>query len=374
MNGYNFTDRVRKVLQMAREEAARLNHEYVGTEHILLGLIREGEGVAVAVLTNLNVDLVAVQQKIEEKTKTEKPAAAVGPDLPYTSRAKKVLELSMAEARELRHSYVGTEHLLLGLLREGIGIAGQVLSDAGANLELVRAETLRLLGTDEVSPPSFKRPSHREGLSNAYELPPGLGQSLEGARDEANRLGSDHLDAVHIALAILKSQDSAAVAVLTALGVDSVSLRGSLEAKAGNWGVQQPGTRDLPYTWQAMKVLGLALSEARELRHREVGSEHLLLALLREGVFDVPNAPLIEVRKKVSELLPNRATQVTARGSNFGIAVRLSTLRLLGGIVFFLSGIEAFRYAPGFLGKALGLLGAVGGLLMAVFWLSFGRK
>src|SRR5256884_559942 len=123
MNGYNFTDRVRKVLQMAREEAARLHHEYVGTEHILLGLIREGEGVAAAVLTNLNVDLEEIQQKIEETVKKGKAAAAAGPDLPYTSRAKKVLELAMSEARELNHSYVGTEHLLLGLLREEKGIA-----------------------------------------------------------------------------------------------------------------------------------------------------------------------------------------------------------------------------------------------------------
>jgi ATP-dependent Clp protease ATP-binding subunit ClpC len=148
MNGYNFTDRVRKVLQMAREEAARLHHEYVGTEHILLGLIREGEGVAAAVLTNLNVDLDEIQQKIEETVKKGKAPAPEGPDLPYTSRAKKVLELAMSEARELNHSYVGTEHLLLGLLREEKGIAAQVLADAGVNLEQARAETLRLLGSD----------------------------------------------------------------------------------------------------------------------------------------------------------------------------------------------------------------------------------
>ncbi|MGH7631648.1 MAG: ATP-dependent Clp protease ATP-binding subunit [Gemmatimonadales bacterium] len=148
MNGYNFTDRVRKVLQMAREEAARLHHEYVGTEHILLGLIREGEGVAAAVLQNLNVDLEEIQQKIEETVKKGKAAAAAGPDLPYTSRAKKVLELAMTEARELNHSYVGTEHLLLGLLREEKGIAAQVLNDAGVTLEQSRAETLRLLGSD----------------------------------------------------------------------------------------------------------------------------------------------------------------------------------------------------------------------------------
>ncbi len=154
MNGYNFTDRVRKVLQMAREEAARLHHEYVGTEHILLGLIREGEGVAAAVLTNLNVDLEEIQQKIEETVKKGKAAAAAGPDLPYTSRAKKVLELAMSEARELNHSYVGTEHLLLGLLREEKGIAAQVLTDAGVNLEQARAETLRLLGSEMPTTPA----------------------------------------------------------------------------------------------------------------------------------------------------------------------------------------------------------------------------
>src|SRR5213593_3508434 len=148
MNGYNFTDRVRKVLQMAREEAARLHHEYVGTEHILLGLIREGEGVAAAVLQNLSVDLDEIQQKIEETVKKGKAAAATGPDLPYTSRAKKVLELAMGEARDLSHGYVGTEHLLLGLLREEKGIAAQVLTDAGVNLDAAKAETLRLLGTE----------------------------------------------------------------------------------------------------------------------------------------------------------------------------------------------------------------------------------
>jgi len=148
MNGYNFTERVRKVLAMAREEAARLHNEYVGTEHILLGLIREGEGVAAAVLQSLNADLDEIQQRIEEQVKKGKAAQATGPDLPYTSRAKKVLELAMAEARELDHSYVGTEHLLLGLLREEKGIAATVLTDLGINLGAARTETLRLLGTE----------------------------------------------------------------------------------------------------------------------------------------------------------------------------------------------------------------------------------
>src|SRR5215469_401079 len=126
MNGYNFTERVRKVLAMAREEAARLHHEYVGTEHILLGLIREGEGVAAAVLQNMQVDLDEVQQKIEDTVKKGKAQQTTGPDLPYTPRAKKVLELAMSEATDVTHSDVETEHLLLGLLREQKGIDEQV--------------------------------------------------------------------------------------------------------------------------------------------------------------------------------------------------------------------------------------------------------
>lgn len=147
---YNFTDRVRTVLSMAREEAIRLQHDYVGTEHILLGLIKEGDGVAAAVLTKLNVDLEQIHERVEEAVRKGKATIALG-ELPYTSRAKKVLEFAMAEARELNHSYVGTEHLLLGLLREEKGIAAQVLNSLGVTLEETRAETLKVLGSD-VSP------------------------------------------------------------------------------------------------------------------------------------------------------------------------------------------------------------------------------
>ncbi len=144
---YNFTDRVRKVLAMAREEAIRLQHDYVGTEHILLGLIREGEGVAATVLKNLATDLEELHHLVEENVRRGKSSATVG-ELPYTSRAKKVLEYAMAEARDLNHSYVGTEHLLLGLLREEKGLAAKVLGELGIGLDDARSETLKLLGTD----------------------------------------------------------------------------------------------------------------------------------------------------------------------------------------------------------------------------------
>jgi ATP-dependent Clp protease ATP-binding subunit ClpC len=148
MQGYNFTERVRKVLAMTREAAVRLQHEYVDTQHILLGLIREGDGVAVAVLQNLHGDLGEIERRVERQLKQGQRSLAVGPDLPYTVRAKKVLELAMAEARDLNHQYVGTEHLLLGLLREETGLAGQVLKEVGVELRACRTETLRLLGTE----------------------------------------------------------------------------------------------------------------------------------------------------------------------------------------------------------------------------------
>ncbi|HVH09537.1 MAG TPA: Clp protease N-terminal domain-containing protein [Gemmatimonadales bacterium] len=177
MNGYNFTDRVRTVLQLSRAEATRLRHAYVGTEHILLGLIREGEGIAVAVLTNLNVDLEELQEKIEGTVEKGK-AAAAGPDLPYAARAKKVLEFAMDEARELKHSYVGTEHLLLGLLREEKGIAAEVLTEAGVTLPRARAETLRLIGSEM---PSGASPEQRRShiVTRMHELVAELGRLLD---------------------------------------------------------------------------------------------------------------------------------------------------------------------------------------------------
>ena len=152
MNGYNFTERVRKVLAMAREEAVRLHHEYVGTEHILLGLIREGEGIAATVLQNFSVEPDELRQRVEEIVQRGDAARSTGPDLPYTSRAKKVLELATSEARELSHSYVGTEHLLLGLLREEKGIAAQILTQAGVSTERAREEVRRLLGSPDAGP------------------------------------------------------------------------------------------------------------------------------------------------------------------------------------------------------------------------------
>ncbi len=143
-----FTDRARKVINLARQEAERLGHEFIGTEHILLGLVKEGSGVAANVLENLGVDLEKIRLEMEKYVSSPGEAISASSSLPFTPKAKKVLELVMEEARNLEHNYIGTEHLLLGVLREQDGMAAQVLMNLGVKLEDVRAELMELLGAD----------------------------------------------------------------------------------------------------------------------------------------------------------------------------------------------------------------------------------
>ena len=139
-----FTDRARRVVVLAQEEARMLNHNYIGTEHLLLGLVHEGEGVAARALESLGVSLEAVRQQVEEIIGQGQQAASA--HIPFTPRAKKVVELAGREASDLGHNYIGTEHLLLGLIREGEGVAAQVLVRLGADLAGVREQVVQLLG------------------------------------------------------------------------------------------------------------------------------------------------------------------------------------------------------------------------------------
>ena len=138
-----FTDRARRVVVLAQEEARLLNHNYIGTEHILLGLIHEGEGVAAKALESLGISLEAVRQQVEEII--GQGGSSPSGHIPFTPRAKKVLELSLREALQLGHNYIGTEHILLGLIREGEGVAAQVLVKLGADLSRVRQQVIQLL-------------------------------------------------------------------------------------------------------------------------------------------------------------------------------------------------------------------------------------
>jgi ClpA/ClpB-like protein len=156
-----FTDRARRVVVLAQEEARMLNHDYIGTEHILLGLIHEGQGVAATALESLDISLEVVRSEVAEIIGQGK-AAPTG-HIPFTPRAKKVLELSLREALQLGHKYIGTEHILLGLIREGEGVAAQVLMKLGADLNRVREQVIQLLqgysGPEEVPTTEQEEPA-----------------------------------------------------------------------------------------------------------------------------------------------------------------------------------------------------------------------
>jgi ATP-dependent Clp protease ATP-binding subunit ClpC len=163
-----FTDRARKVMALANQEAQRFNHEYIGTEHILLGLVKEGSGVGANVLKNLDVDLRKVRLEVEKLVKSGPDMVTMG-KLPQTPRAKKVIEYAIEEARNLNHNYVGTEHLLLGLLREHDGVAAQVLMNLGLKLEEVREEVLNLLGAGVES--EEPQPQEKQGTKSKSKTP-----------------------------------------------------------------------------------------------------------------------------------------------------------------------------------------------------------
>lgn len=182
-----FTDRARKTMALANQEAQRFFHEYVGTEHILLGLVKEGSGTGANVLKNLDVDLRKVRLEIEKIVKSG-PEAVICGKLPQTPRARKVIELAIVEARELKHNYVGTEHLLLGILREHDGVAAQVLMNLGLKLEEVRDEVLSLLGAgvDPVVDPQINVTAPMPNCQRAAELRSQIA-ILDAQKDEAIR-------------------------------------------------------------------------------------------------------------------------------------------------------------------------------------------
>jgi len=182
-----FTDRARKVMALANQEAQRFNHEYIGTEHILLGLVKEGSGVGANVLKNLDVDLRKVRLEVEKLVKSGPDMVTMG-KLPQTPRAKKVIEYAIEEARNLNHNYVGTEHLLLGLLREHEGVAAQVLMNLGLKLEEVREEVLNLLGAG-VEPEETKEGSG--GGGSGKETGEGGGKQSRSKTPALDSFGRD---------------------------------------------------------------------------------------------------------------------------------------------------------------------------------------
>ena len=196
-----FTDRGRKVMQLANQEAQRLNHEYIGTEHILLGLAKEGSGVAAHVLKNLDVDLRKVRQEVEKIALCGPEDVTLMNKLPPTPKAKKVIEYAVEEARNLGHNYVGTEHLLLGLIREEEGVAAQVLMNLGLKLEDVREEVLNLLGHNLETAGGLhdvggKSRPPKEKSKERPDVPAPIGEALRELEAQLEQLAQLKLSAV----------------------------------------------------------------------------------------------------------------------------------------------------------------------------------
>jgi len=223
-----FTDRARRVVVLAQEEARMLNHNYIGTEHVLLGLIHEGEGVAAKVLESLGISLEAVRSQVEEII-GQGQAAPVG-HIPFTPRAKKMLELSLREARQLGHNYIGTEHILLGLIREGEGVAAQVLQKLGADLNRVRQQVIQLLSGDTGGGDLVEEPPAGSRFLERF-TDPGH-RVLELASESARDLGHKAIEPADILLGLITAPDAPVAELLASWGVDLAAVRRRIEELA----------------------------------------------------------------------------------------------------------------------------------------------
>ena len=206
-----FTDRARRVVVLAQEEARMLNHNYIGTEHILLGLIHEGEGVAAKGLESLGISLEAVRSQVEEIIGQGQQAPSG--HIPFTPRAKKVLELSLREALQLGHNYIGTEHILLGLIHEGEGVAAKGLESLGISLEAVRSQVEEIIGQGQQAP------------SGHIPFTPRAKKVLELSLREALQLGHNYIGTEHILLGLIREGEGVAAQVLVKLGADLSRVR-----------------------------------------------------------------------------------------------------------------------------------------------------
>ncbi len=299
-----FTERARKVLSFAQEEAQRFQHNYIGTEHLLLGLVREGEGVAAKVLASLGVELNQVRSAVEFII--GRGDRIVLDETGLTPRAKKVIELAIDEAHRLNHDYIGTEHLLLGLVREGEGIAAGVLESLGVNLEKARTQTLHVRNQSSTASGSLtahalpsvpqeaaspvaekdsapleeekKQTNDRDRFDKFTER---ARKVISLAQEEAQHFQHHYIGTEHLLLGLVREGEGVAAKVLANLGVELDKVRRALEFIIGRGDRIVLGEIDL--TPRSKKVIELARDEARRLYHKYIGTEHLLLGLLREG-------------------------------------------------------------------------------------------
>ena len=286
-----FTDRARKVMALANQEAQRFNHEYIGTEHMLLGLVKEGSGVGATVLKRLGVDLPAVRVEVERLVGSRPSMITMG-KLPQTPEAKRVIEEAIIEARGFDHDYVGTEHLLLGLLHDPETVAGRILRAMGLTADEVREEVLSLLGVGHETAES----SGASTVAAGRARDPGAGacnpnplrftntsrRLMAIANVKAQGLRHHEVGTEHLLLALAGQDAGVFAALLRAAGVAPMDIVDALDKLFGAAKAQGEPPPIPPLTANAKQVIEFSIEEARLADSRYVHTGHLLLALLRE--------------------------------------------------------------------------------------------
>ncbi len=302
-----FTESARHVLSSAQEEAKRFQHNYIGTEHLLLGLIHDEANVATTILRNMNVDLVKIRDAVEFII-SGGDRIVTGTPIGLTPRAKKVIELAVDEARRLQHRYIGTEHLLLGLIREGEGIAAGVLESLGVRLANARTETIHTLSlaskaslnettstqpeqsTDTYSRVTIEPIKSRASVivqtksSKPYNGYPFTEQShtiLANARQEAMRFDHRYIGAEHLLLGMVSEGEGVAGSVLQNFGVGLIRVRKAVEFIIGYGDHSVSG--EIGLTPRSKWILEFASEEAQRMNNAYVGTEHLLLGLVSQS-------------------------------------------------------------------------------------------
>ena len=281
-----FNDRAKRVLALAQDEAIRFNHNYIGVEHLLLGLVREGEGVAARVLDSLGIDLSKMRSSVEVMIGRGKETTSPS-EITLSPRTKKVIELAVDESRKLGHSHVGTEHLLLGIVREGQSVGAGVLESMGVNLEQVRHQVIAVLGQHRPEMAATASagigPSAGAGIGSSHPVPfvdrleTSGRRALARAYWEAGRAKDKEVAPHHLLLGLVTSGDVWTHRLLTELGVDLADLVTRIDAAAP----RNEGPRPARLDEQAAltEVFARAASFASERNSALIRSGHLLLAI-----------------------------------------------------------------------------------------------
>jgi ATP-dependent Clp protease ATP-binding subunit ClpA len=271
-----FSEHVRKVMALANIKAQRLNHVFIGTEHILLVLIKEGASTGAKALINLGIDLGELLTEVEEMLERGPYIVEAG-KLPQTPHSKEVISYAIEESRSLKHKYVGTGHILLGLLRVKESVAGQLLINRGLKLEDARKEVLRL---EETFSEMYSPRDMIEGKNRFMRFTDRARKVMALANQEAQRFHHDYIGTEHMLLGLIKVVARIGDNAFANLGIDLEELRTEVKKmlKPGQY-IAENGK--LPQTQQSKEVIGYAIEEAGMLKHNFVTTGHILLGLLR---------------------------------------------------------------------------------------------